>query len=44
MNKIPVWIRPAIGAFIAWGIAVWIFLFTKAETGQGPLGCLRGWL
>ena len=38
MNRIPVWIRPAMGAFIAWGIAVWIFLFTKAETGQGHLG------
>ena len=38
MHKIPVWIRPAIGALIAWGIAVWIFLFTKAETGHGHLG------
>ena len=38
MNRIPAWIRPAIGALIAWGIAVSIFLFTKAETGQGHLG------
>ena len=38
MNRIPAWIRPSIGALIAWGIAVSIFLFTKAETGQGHLG------
>ena len=38
MSRIPVWIRPAIGAFVAWGIAVWIFVYTKAETGQGHLG------
>ncbi|XOV70406.1 MAG: chloride channel protein [Verrucomicrobiota bacterium] len=38
VTKVPGWLLPAVGALIAWGVAVWIFLFTKAETGQGHLG------
>ena len=38
VTKIPGWLLPAAGALIAWGVAVAIFLVTKAETGQGHLG------